>query len=358
MPLSDFIKEKITGKPAKINGPMFLKETSDAKKQLEMLRSYRQTCPKSVQKEVDRDIKFLSYGIYGESQVAYELRNCFLPIIILHDLHIVYKGLEAQIDYLIVTQYEDIVIECKNLIGNIEVNAKGDFIRTTNFNGSKKREGIYSPITQNQRHLQLLKKIAIDRQSNIVMRKGVNYFFEEAHKSIIVLANPKTIVNLRVAKKEVKDQIIRCDQLNAYLKKMASDSKVPKSSGEEMFKIASRYLDLHQPNRKDYTKKYSAREDNHKSLDTKKGKTEELKESKEVYANTQGIREVLKAYRYNKSKEEGVKAYYIYSNAQMEALMVAKPKTTNEIMKIKGFGRVKCDKYGEDLIRILREYKE
>ncbi len=75
------------------------------------MKSFRLTCPTSVQKQVDRDIKLLSYGIYGEEQVAFELKNSFLPIIILHDLHIVYKGLEAQNDYLFVTQYE-IVSRC------------------------------------------------------------------------------------------------------------------------------------------------------------------------------------------------------------------------------------------------------
>ena len=357
MPFADFVKEKITGKSVIVQGPIFLKETSDAQKQLDALRAFRKNCPFSVHKRVDRDVKFLSYGIYGEEQVAFELKNSFLPIIILHDLHIVYKGLEAQIDYLVVTQYESIVIECKNLIGNIEVNAKGDFIRTTSFNGSKKREGIYSPITQNQRHLQLLKQIATDRQTNFVMKKGVNHFFEEFNKSIVVLANPKTIVNLKVAKKEVKDQIIRCDQLNTYLKKMASDSKMQKSSGEEMFKIASRYLDLHQPNRKDYTKKYGVRGDNNKTSGKKNDKAEYVKENKAVYVNTREIHEVLKEYRHNKSKEEGVKAYYIYSNAQMEALIVARPRTLNELMKVKGFGSVKCQKYGKDLIQILKEYK-
>jgi hypothetical protein len=348
MPFADFVEEKITGKPANIQGPIFLKETSDAQKQLDALKMYRLTSSISVQKQVDRDVKFLSYGIYGEEQVAYELRNSFLPIIILHDLHIVHKGLEAQIDYLIVTSREIIVLECKNLIGNIEVNAKGDFLRTTSFNGIKKREGIYSPITQNQRHLRLLRQMLIDRQSNFLMKKGVDFFFKENFKSVVVLANSKTIVNMKYAKKEVRDQIIRCDQLNAYLKKMASDSKLPKSSGDEMFGIASRYLDMHQPNKKDYLSKYGVKADRRKSLDINEGKIE--------YQNAQGVEAALKGYRRQKSEEEGVKAYYIYSNAQMDALIAAKPRSQSELIKIKGFGNKKCEKYGKDIIEILLKY--
>lgn len=225
MPFGDFIKEKFTGKPANIDGPVFLKETSDAQKQIETLKEFREICPASVQVKIDRDIKLLSYGIYGENQIAFELKNSYLPIIVLHDLHVVHKGLEAQIDYLIITNREYVIVECKNLVGNIDVNHAGDFIRTTIFKGKKKSEGIYNPITQNQRHLQLLKQIAHDRDNNFIRKKGIDLFFEENFKTVVVLANPKTVVNTKYAKKENKDQIIRCDQLNDYLKKCSQKAR-------------------------------------------------------------------------------------------------------------------------------------
>jgi len=130
-------------------------------------------------------------------------------MIILHDLHIEYEGLSAQIDFLVITRKIIIVIECKNLYGNIEVTSSGEFIRTIDFGGKKLREGIYSPITQNQRHLDLLRKINLDRRSNFVTRAIVDKFFTDWYKSIVVLANPKTIINMRYVNKEVKDQIAR-----------------------------------------------------------------------------------------------------------------------------------------------------
>ena len=81
--------------------------------------------------------------------------------------------------------------------------------RTMEFGGRKKKEGIYSPITQNQRHLELMKKIKIDNKNNILIKFMAGRYFEDFNKS--VLANPKTVLNAKYAKKEVKDKVIRAD---------------------------------------------------------------------------------------------------------------------------------------------------
>lgn len=109
--------------------PDFYKSVSETDKQLEMLKAYYEKAPDHVKPEVEKDIKMLSYGIAGEKNIAFELNNSFLPLIVLHDLCLEYNGLTAQIDYLIITPKVNLVVECKNLVGNIEVNNRGDFIR-------------------------------------------------------------------------------------------------------------------------------------------------------------------------------------------------------------------------------------
>ena len=47
----------------------------------------------------------------------------------------------------------------------------------------------------------------------------VEKFFDENYKSIVVLSNPKTYLNYKFAKKEVKDKVIRADQLIDFIKK-------------------------------------------------------------------------------------------------------------------------------------------
>jgi len=64
----------------------------------------------------------------------------------------------------------------------------------------------------------------------------------------------------------------------------------------------------------------------------------------------------LKEYRFNKSREEKVKPYFLYNNQEIEAIINAKPKTIEELKLIRGFGDVKCEKYGGDIIEIVNKY--
>lgn len=145
------------------------------------------------------------------------------------------------------------MIKCKNLYGDIEINSSGDFIRTVNHNGHKKKEGIYSPLTQNQRHLELMKKIRMDRKKNFFRRLMLDSSFESFYKSIVVLSNPRTVLYDRYARKEVKDRVIRADQLIDYIWKQCSQSKELESSDKELFARANSYLELHKPKERDYT---------------------------------------------------------------------------------------------------------
>lgn len=65
------------------------------------------------------------------------------------------------------------------------------------------------------------------------------------------------------------------------------------------------------------------------------------------------IRKNLIKYRTNKSREEGNKAYFVFTNEQLDNIIKVMPKNLNELLKIKGFGKVKCEKYGNDIINIV-----
>lgn len=141
----------------KIKEPIFLKDDSEATKQLMILQELRKTATGELVDELDEEINRVNAGIIGENNVHFELQNSHIPMFVLHDLYLEYNGLTAQIDYLIITRKHQFVIECKNLYGNIEINNAGDFIRTVTYGRCTKKEGIYSPVTQNRRHLELIK---------------------------------------------------------------------------------------------------------------------------------------------------------------------------------------------------------
>ena len=160
----------------KVKEPIFLKESSTAEEQIRKLRKLEAELNEEGKAIIEQDIRYLEYGIVGEKNIAFELRNSHIPIYILHDIYLSYEDLSAQIDYLIFTRKFCFVIECKNLYGDIEVNNMGDFIRTMSFDKTKKKEGIYSPITQNKRHLDLMRKIRYD-QANLAGKINFNNNF-------------------------------------------------------------------------------------------------------------------------------------------------------------------------------------
>ena len=64
----------------------------------------------------------------------------------------------------------------------------------------------------------------------------------------------------------------------------------------------------------------------------------------------------LRAYRLKKSREEDIKPYIIYSNKQLKDLIIKMPKSKKELQSIAGFGEVKVNKYGDDIIAIIEKY--
>lgn len=77
-----------------------------------------------------------------------------------------------------------------------QITGDGDFIRTIKgYDGRViKKEGMYSPISQNERHVNILKQIL--SQEKLVVTLPV--------KSLVVMANPKTILNKTKCSKTIQ----------------------------------------------------------------------------------------------------------------------------------------------------------
>ena len=65
---------------------IFLKEESQATEQLDELKKIRNTLNAAGQKILDRDIKLLKYGMAGEKNIAFELKNSHLLMYVIKDL--------------------------------------------------------------------------------------------------------------------------------------------------------------------------------------------------------------------------------------------------------------------------------
>jgi len=347
-------------------GPVFLKDTSDTDTYIIKLQNLLAQAHGENINLIQKQLNIANAGKYGESNIAFELKNSGMDMYILHDIYLEYDGLSAQIDYLVITRKHTYIIECKNLIGNIEIDNTGAFIRKYEISGKFIKEGIYSPITQNQRHLQVLKEVRKNSMGNFITKMLFEKIFENNYQSIVVLANPKTYLDARYAPKEIKQQVIRADQLIAYIRKKDNETK-DEMSNEIMLQLAKFYLEQNKPERSDYTQKYEKllQDINKRIPSSQKAYTEKVPlydsvGTKPQASNNDNIEKYkadtikrLKEYRLKQSRAEGIKPYYIFNDAQMRDLVEKMPRTKEALLKVSGFGNIKVEKYGEDIIQIL-----
>ena len=259
-------------------------------------------------------------------------------MVCLHDLRIEYKGQVAQIDFIAITTKKIYVIECKNLIGDITITKDGDFIRNKKNTYGKvvAKEGMYSPIVQNERHINILKELLKE-----LLKDKLEYKYKlKRIESLVVTANPKTIIDKKQAPKEISNKIIRHDQLINIIAAVEKDKKIEWVFIEEdMMNISKCLKEHHKEIEIDYIRKYSL-QDTVVENDINNSSDEEMRTN-------------LKAYRLNKSKEENIKAYMVFSNETMEEIIDKKPQNIDELQMVKGFGPVKCEKYGQGILNCI-----
>lgn len=248
----------------KIKNPIFLKEDSDAQKQLAALNELKGSLTGDAAKKLEAEIKNVEYGILGEKSIKYELENSHIPMLVLHDIYLEHNGLKAQIDYMIFTRKHYYVVECKNLYGNIEINSNGDFIRISGSGKHTVKEGIYSPITQNKRHLELIKEIRSNDKNTFITKSLFEKSFYENYIPIVVIANPKTVLYDKYAKKEVRSKVIRCDRLSEYIRRLDAAESLSFSE-KNMIETANFFLNISKENPMDYAEKYRCSADNQAS---------------------------------------------------------------------------------------------
>ena len=183
-----------------ITSPIFIKEFTKESQQLKDLMNLANKITSNKKKLIDKDIALLKYGIAGEQNVYYELKNSFIPMLCFHDIRLEYNDYVAQFDFIVITTKFIYVLETKKLSGDIEVNSDGDFIRIFKNNNGKviKKEGMYSPVSQNERHVNILREILL--KEGMIKTLPI--------KSAVVIANPKTIVKKEKAPKEISETYI------------------------------------------------------------------------------------------------------------------------------------------------------
>lgn len=312
----------------KFRETIFLKEDSNLEKQIQELKTIRDNVVNKEQ--IDRDIKILEYGLQGEKEIAFELKNANLGMYVLHDITIEFEELKAQIDYIIITKGYIYLVECKNLIGNITVDNKGEFKREYEIKDKKIKEGIYSPYTQAVRHKEVLKKRWLNKNNAITTAIQEKYFDTLWYKPLVVLSNSKSLLNINYAPQEIKKNTIRVDQLISYIKKdIETYDKDLLKNQKEMLKLANSLLKIN-------INEYVSNKDKYISKE-----------------NNTGIEQKLKQFRKEKSTKMNVPAYYIFTDNEMNKIIENMPKNIQELKNIDVLPDIKLKLHGEEIIKII-----
>ena len=310
----------------KLKEPVIYKGSNKAVEELEQVQEYLK---EHSDKDLEKKARLIQYGIDGEKNILFELKNSHFPMYVLHDVYMVDHDLSAQIDYIIITPSMVYFIECKNLIGTIMIDAMGNFTREYTYNGKIIKEVIYSPITQSQRHLDLYKSLRAKRQGT-VMKFIYDKTFSNNFKSLVVLANPKSILISRYAPKEIKDKVIKADQLIDYIKRHEQSAF---RNQKDMIELADIFLSYHQDK-----EIQSIQKENNSVIEEK----------------NDSLIERLKNYRLTKAKEKNLPPYYVFNDETLNEIISIKPQTIDELLTVKGFGQKKCEWYGNDILQIIR----
>ena len=331
----DVINRIVDNTMYRFKNQVLYKEDTTTQKELDRMKEYLKTHPN---KDLENKVKLFEYGLAGEKQVLYELLHSGIGMYILHNVSFEYKGKAAQIDFVVITARCTYFIECKNFIGNITINSKGDFVRTYMKNNRKVTEGTYNPITQSKRHLEIIKEENYDN-ANILYKMNFEKTFDSFHDYIVVMANPKTIINDKYAPKNIKERLVKTDQIIECLKRLES-KRDPFRFEKDIKKVADVYIES---NREKSLLKSFIAEDEKENI---KGDNKET------------IRSELKKYRLQKAKSLNYKPYFIFNDQTLEEILSIMPRTLTDLKKISGLGDKKIEFYGQDIINIINERSE
>lgn len=334
----------------KFRDTIILKEDCDLERKVKYLESLKKKYPNN--KDLNQQLFVAQKGLEGENEILYQLKKANVGMFVLHDVNIEYEDLKAQIDFIIVTPWCCYFVECKNLLGNITVNEKGDFIREYKFKGHSVKKGMESPYRQVQAQRDVYKKIWFKLQGKLksfLFEKS----FEGFHRILVVAANGENILNTKLAPKEMRNNVIKAD---ALIRKLEYDrdhsEKDLWDNKKQMEEWANHFLRL---NVNKANEKEKIEKNNEENVEENVIK-EELNISEtveEVKSDEKSIKDKLIEFRKKRSVERKIPAYYIFNNEELDKILEHMPKTFEELKNLKILTDVKVNSHGKDIVNII-----
>ena len=316
---------------------VFYKENSDLQNKYDALKKLNDEYPNND--DILSELFIVKKGLDGENEIAYQLKKAHIGMYVLRDIKVKYEDLTAQIDYVIITPVYTYYVECKNLVGNITVTDKGDFIREFSINGKKIKKGMYSPLRQVEAQREVIRKIW-ESNSSAIKKFFAWKNFDYYRRILVVAANQDTILNTNRAPKEMKYKILRADalirQIEYDIDHRGNDEYLESKKGME--EMAQSYVDLSSKEEINYYDYY-----------------------KEKYCNdvsapiNDDLKDRLIELRKNRSNEMNIPAYYVFTNEELDKLVELRPKTIEELKNANILTTIKIKTHGEEIIKVINK---
>ena len=316
---------------------VFYKENSDLQNKYDALKKLNDKYPNND--DILSELFIVKKGLDGENEIAYQLKKAHIGMYVLRDIKVKYEDLTAQIDYVIITPVYTYYVECKNLVGNITVTDKGDFIREFSINGKKIKKGMYSPLRQVEAQREVIRKIW-ESNSSAIKKFFASKNFDYYRRILVVAANQDTILNTNRAPKEMKYKILRADalirQIEYDIDHRGNDEYLESKKGME--EMAQSYVDLSAKEEINYYDYYKEKYCNNISISIK----DDLKDK-------------LIEFRKNRSNEMNIPAYYVFTNEELDKLVELRPKTVEELKNANILTAIKIKTHGEEIIKTINK---
>lgn len=334
----------------KFRDTIILKEDCDLERKVKYLENKKKKYPNN--KDLNQQLFVAQKGLEGENEILYQLKKANIGMFVLHDINIEYEDLKAQIDFIIVTPWCCYFVECKNLLGNITVNEKGDFIREYKVKGHNVKKGMESPYRQVQAQRDVYKKIWFKLQGKLksfLFEKN----FEGFHRILVVAANGENILNTKLAPKELRNNVIKAD---ALIRKLEYDrdhsEKDLWDNKKQMEEWANHFLRLNVDKKND---NQNEKKNIEKIVEENVVKEEQNipKNIREVESDKKSTKDRLLEFRKKRSMERKIPAYYIFNNEELDKILEHMPKTFEELIKLKILTDVKINSHGKDIVNII-----
>ena len=312
---------------------VFYKENSDLQDKYNALKKLNDEYPNN--EDLLSELYIVKKGLDGENEIAYQLKKAHIGMYVLRDIKVKHEDLTAQIDYVIITPVYTYYVECKNLVGNITVTDKGDFIRKFTINGKKIKKGMYSPLRQVEAQREVIRKIW-ESNSSAIKKFFASKNFDYYRRVLVVAANQDTILNTNRAPKEMKYKILRADalvrQIEYDLNHIGNDEYL--DSKKSMEKIAQSYIDLSSKEEINYYDYYK----------------EKYCSNLNIQVND-GLKDRLIELRKTRSNEMNIPAYYVFTNDELDKLVELRPKTIEELKRSNILTPIKVKTHGDEIIK-------